>query len=65
MIAGVVGFFLSIFAAFFMEYIEKSSSNPENKKRIDEIKKLFPSGLFRKAKSIFTKKNIFTNNKVK
>ena len=58
MIAGVVGFFLSIFAAFFMEYTEKSSSNPENRERIDEIKKLFPSGLFRKAKSIFTKKKL-------
>jgi tyrosine-protein kinase Etk/Wzc len=59
MIAGVVGFFLSIFAAFFMEYSEKASSNPENRERIDEMKKLFPSGLFHKAK------NIFTNNKVK
>ena len=58
MIAGVVGFFLSIFATFIMEYTEKSSSNPENRERIDEIKKLFPSGLFRKAKSIFTKKKL-------
>ena len=58
MIAGVVGFFLSIFAAFFMEYTEKASSNPENKERIDEIKKLFPSGLFRKAKNIFTNKKL-------
>ncbi|MCX5816422.1 MAG: Wzz/FepE/Etk N-terminal domain-containing protein [Proteobacteria bacterium] len=62
MTAGVVGFFLSIFVVFIMEYAEKSSSNPENKERIDEIKKLFPSGLFRKAKNILTN---LTNNKVK
>jgi len=41
MIAGVVGFFLSIFAAFFMEYMEKSSVNPENKERIDTLKRYF------------------------
>ena len=62
MVAGVVGFLLSIFAAFIMEYTEKVSYNPENKERIDEIKKLFPSGFFHKTKRIFTKKNIFTNN---
>jgi capsule polysaccharide export protein KpsE/RkpR len=58
MIAGVVGFFLSIFAAFIMEYAEKSSSNPENRERIDEIKKLFPSGILRKAKNIITKRRM-------
>ena len=58
MIAGVVGFFLSVFAAFILEYTEKSSSNPENRERIDEIKKLFPSGLFRKVKSVFTNKKL-------
>jgi hypothetical protein len=41
MIAGVVGFFFSIFAAFFMEYIDKSSVNPENKERIDTLKRYF------------------------
>jgi uncharacterized protein involved in exopolysaccharide biosynthesis len=58
MIAGVVGFFLSIFAAFIMEYTEKSSSNPENRERIDEIKKLFPSGILRKARNIITKRRM-------
>lgn len=56
MIAGVVGFFLSIFAAFIMEYSEKSSSNPENKEKIDEIKKLFPSDTLHKIKKIITKR---------
>jgi hypothetical protein len=41
LIAGVVGFFLSIFAAFFMEYIDKSSLNPENKERMDALKNSF------------------------
>lgn len=39
MIATFVGFFFSIFAAFFMEYKEKSSSNPENKERLETFKK--------------------------
>jgi capsule polysaccharide export protein KpsE/RkpR len=56
MIAGVVGFFLSIFAAFIMEYTEKSSSNPENRQRMDEIKKHFPSRILRKAKNIISKR---------
>ncbi len=38
MIAGVVGFFLSIFAAFFLEYMEKSSLNPENRERFNTLK---------------------------
>lgn len=38
-IATVSAFFFSIFAAFFMEFIEKSSSDPENKERIDTLKK--------------------------
>lgn len=38
MIAGVVGLFLSIFAAFFLEYMEKSSSNPENRERFSTLK---------------------------
>jgi len=55
LIAGVVGFFLSIFAVFFMEYAEKSSSNPENKERIDEIKKHFSFGFLHRVESIMTK----------
>ncbi len=38
MIAGVVGFFLSIFTAFFLEYTEKSSANPENRDRFNTLK---------------------------
>lgn len=37
-IAGVVGLFLSIFAAFFLEYTEKSSLNPENRQRLNTLK---------------------------
>jgi len=39
MIAGVVGLFLSIFAAFFLEYMEKSSLDPENRERLDTLKR--------------------------
>ncbi|OPY72796.1 MAG: Tyrosine-protein kinase wzc [Syntrophorhabdus sp. PtaU1.Bin058] len=38
MIAGFVGLFLSIFAAFFLEYIEKSSLNQENRQRLNTLK---------------------------
>lgn len=40
-IAGIVGFFFSLFAAFFMEYIEKSSRNPENNERMNTLKRYF------------------------
>ena len=39
MIAMVTGFFLSIFAVFFMEYKKKASSDPENRERIEAIKR--------------------------
>jgi len=39
MIAAVTGFFFSIFAAFFMEYKEKASKDPENKERLETLKK--------------------------
>ena len=34
----IVGFFISIFAAFFMEFLERSRSNPENRKRLELLK---------------------------
>jgi len=37
-ITGVVGFFISIFAAFFMEFLQRSGSNPENRKRFELLK---------------------------
>ena len=39
MIAMITGFFLSVFAAFFMEYKEKAYSDPENKERIDTFRR--------------------------
>lgn len=39
MIATFVGFFLSVFAAFFMEYKEKASGDPENRKRIELLRR--------------------------
>lgn len=39
MIAGVVGLFFSIFAAFFMEYKEKASNDPENKERFETLRR--------------------------
>jgi hypothetical protein len=41
MIAGLVGFFFSLFAAFFMEYMEKSVQDPENSARVNTLKRYF------------------------
>ena len=38
MIAGIAGFFIAIFVAFFMEFIERSRSNPENRERLELLK---------------------------
>ncbi|HLA47843.1 MAG: hypothetical protein A3I04_02595 [Nitrospinae bacterium RIFCSPLOWO2_02_FULL_39_110] len=39
MIAGVTGLFASIFLAFFMEYREKISDDPENRKRLEILRR--------------------------
>jgi tyrosine-protein kinase Etk/Wzc len=39
LIATVTGFFLSIFVAFFVEYKEKASKDPENKARFETLKR--------------------------
>lgn len=41
MIATVVAFFLSIFIAFFMEYKERVANAPDNRERLETIKKYF------------------------
>jgi uncharacterized protein involved in exopolysaccharide biosynthesis len=38
-IATFTGFFLAVFAAFFMEYKERASNDPENKERFETLKK--------------------------
>jgi tyrosine-protein kinase Etk/Wzc len=38
MIAGIIGFFISIFAAFFMEFLERSRRNPDNRERFELLK---------------------------
>jgi len=38
-IAGLVGFFFSLFTAFFMEYLENSSQNPEHNERVNVLKR--------------------------
>lgn len=38
MMATFIGFFCSIFVAFFMEYKERESSNPENRERFETLK---------------------------
>ncbi len=38
-IATFTGFFLSIFAAFFMEYKERASNDPENKERFEILRR--------------------------
>ncbi len=39
MLSGIVGFVLSIFAAFLVEYYERSNSNPEDRERINALKR--------------------------
>jgi uncharacterized protein involved in exopolysaccharide biosynthesis len=38
MIAFVVAFFISIFGAFFLEFIERSRQDPERRKRLEQLK---------------------------
>jgi uncharacterized protein involved in exopolysaccharide biosynthesis len=38
-IATFTGFFLSVFAAFFMEYKERASNDPQNRERFEALKK--------------------------
>ncbi len=38
-IATFTGFFLAVFAAFFMEFKERASNDPENKERFETLKK--------------------------
>jgi tyrosine-protein kinase Etk/Wzc len=39
MLAAVLGFFLSIFAAFFLEFLENASRDPESAAKLDAFKK--------------------------
>lgn len=39
LIAATTGFFMSVFLAFFVEFIKKSSSDPGNKGRMDDLRK--------------------------
>jgi len=39
LIATFTGFFLSIFVAFFAEYKERASKDPENKERLETLKR--------------------------
>jgi uncharacterized protein involved in exopolysaccharide biosynthesis len=38
-IAGITGFFFSVVAAFFIEFIGKSSNDPNNKERFEKLKR--------------------------
>ena len=38
MVAFVVGFFISIFGAFFLEFIERSRQDPERRKRLEQLR---------------------------
>jgi len=57
MIATVCAFFVSIFAAFLMEFMEKTKSNPENYERIENIKKYLNLNLRENFKRFSTLKN--------
>jgi len=55
LVATLSAFFLSIFLAFFQEYLEKASSDPENKNKLEEIKKHLAFG---NKREIFNVKNL-------
>ena len=57
MIATVCAFFVSIFAAFLIEFMEKTKSNPENYERIENIKKYLNLNLRENFKRFSTRKN--------
>jgi uncharacterized protein involved in exopolysaccharide biosynthesis len=38
-LAGIIGFFLSVFTAFLMEYRERANENPEDRERLDALKR--------------------------
>lgn len=38
-LAGIIGFFLSVFAAFLMEYRDRANANPEDRERFDTLKR--------------------------
>jgi len=57
MIATVCAFFVSIFAAFLIEFMEKTKSNPENYERIENIKKYLNLNLRENFKRFSTLKN--------
>jgi tyrosine-protein kinase Etk/Wzc len=38
-IAAVAGFFIALLSAFFIEYIEKTLKNPENRERVEKLRK--------------------------
>ena len=38
LIAFVVGLFISIFGAFFLEFIERSRQDPERRKRLEQLR---------------------------
>ena len=57
MIAAISALFVSIFAAFLMEFMEKTKSNPENYERIENIKKYLNLNLRENFKRFSTLKN--------
>jgi len=57
MIAAISALFVSIFAAFLMEFMEKTKSNPENYERIENIKKYLNLNLRENFKRFSTRKN--------
>jgi len=54
-VATISAFFFSVLLAFFQEYLEKASSDPENKNKLEEIKKHLAFG---NKREIFNVKNL-------
>ncbi len=57
MIAAISALFVSIFAAFLMEFMEKTKSNPENYERVEVIKKYLNFNIRENLKRFNIRKN--------
>jgi tyrosine-protein kinase Etk/Wzc len=49
-IAAITAFFIALLSAFFLEYIEKTLENPENRERVENLRKYTPFRILGRGK---------------
>jgi hypothetical protein len=47
-IGTLMGLFFSVLAAFFIEYLENSTKDPENKKKVEKLEDILRLNIFSK-----------------